>query len=81
MELQLPQATRNFYVDGHKPAPHWTRRLMERDCSVGSEATEPSSASVATYVTNSGCWSSLIGKELINLVRFYCSYFYSLSFY
>ncbi|KAJ4442424.1 adrenodoxin-like protein 1, mitochondrial [Periplaneta americana] len=22
MELQLPQATRNFYVDGHKPAPH-----------------------------------------------------------
>lgn len=22
MELQLPQATRNFYVDGHKPVPH-----------------------------------------------------------
>ncbi|PNF39195.1 Adrenodoxin-like protein, mitochondrial [Cryptotermes secundus] len=22
MELQLPQATRNFYVDGHKPSPH-----------------------------------------------------------
>ncbi|CAK1594863.1 unnamed protein product [Parnassius mnemosyne] len=22
MELQLPKATRNFYVDGHKPAPH-----------------------------------------------------------
>ncbi|KXJ76825.1 adrenodoxin-like protein 1, mitochondrial [Aedes albopictus] len=22
MELQLPQATRNFYVDGHKPKPH-----------------------------------------------------------
>ncbi|KAJ8678902.1 hypothetical protein QAD02_014689 [Eretmocerus hayati] len=22
MELQLPQITRNFYVDGHKPAPH-----------------------------------------------------------
>ncbi|KAJ9578090.1 hypothetical protein L9F63_025050, partial [Diploptera punctata] len=22
MELQLPQATRNFYVDGHKPTPH-----------------------------------------------------------
>lgn len=23
MEVQLPQATRNFYVDGHKPKPHW----------------------------------------------------------
>lgn len=22
MELQLPKATRNFYVDGHKPKPH-----------------------------------------------------------
>ncbi|KAL1384568.1 hypothetical protein pipiens_003342 [Culex pipiens pipiens] len=22
LELQLPQATRNFYVDGHKPKPH-----------------------------------------------------------
>jgi len=22
MELQLPLATRNFYVDGHKPKPH-----------------------------------------------------------
>ncbi|XP_063630372.1 adrenodoxin-like protein 1, mitochondrial [Cydia splendana] len=22
MELQLPKATRNFYVDGHKPTPH-----------------------------------------------------------
>ncbi|XP_048000020.1 adrenodoxin-like protein 1, mitochondrial [Leguminivora glycinivorella] len=22
MELQLPNATRNFYVDGHKPTPH-----------------------------------------------------------
>ncbi|CAK9804219.1 Adrenodoxin-like protein 1, mitochondrial [Anthophora quadrimaculata] len=22
IELQLPQATRNFYVDGHTPAPH-----------------------------------------------------------
>ncbi|KAJ0170596.1 hypothetical protein K1T71_013967 [Dendrolimus kikuchii] len=22
IEIQLPQATRNFYVDGHKPAPH-----------------------------------------------------------
>ncbi|CAH0718387.1 unnamed protein product, partial [Brenthis ino] len=22
MELSLPKATRNFYVDGHKPAPH-----------------------------------------------------------
>lgn len=22
MELQLPTATRNFYVDGHKPKPH-----------------------------------------------------------
>ncbi|XP_047541101.1 adrenodoxin-like protein 1, mitochondrial [Vanessa atalanta] len=22
MELTLPKATRNFYVDGHKPAPH-----------------------------------------------------------
>ncbi|XP_037292916.1 adrenodoxin-like protein 1, mitochondrial [Manduca sexta] len=22
MEIQLPQATRNFYVDGHKPTPH-----------------------------------------------------------
>uniref|UniRef100_A0A182MST1 2Fe-2S ferredoxin-type domain-containing protein n=1 Tax=Anopheles culicifacies TaxID=139723 RepID=A0A182MST1_9DIPT len=22
MRLQLPQATRNFYVDGHKPKPH-----------------------------------------------------------
>ncbi|CAG4960869.1 unnamed protein product [Parnassius apollo] len=22
LELQLPKATRNFYVDGHKPAPH-----------------------------------------------------------
>jgi len=22
MEVQLPQATRNFYVDGHKPTPH-----------------------------------------------------------
>ncbi|CAG9116462.1 Adrenodoxin-mitochondrial [Plutella xylostella] len=22
IELQLPKATRNFYVDGHKPAPH-----------------------------------------------------------
>ncbi|CAH2061767.1 unnamed protein product, partial [Iphiclides podalirius] len=22
MELRLPKATRNFYVDGHKPAPH-----------------------------------------------------------
>lgn len=23
IELRLPQATRNFYVDGHKPKPHW----------------------------------------------------------
>lgn len=23
IELQLPRATRNFYVDGHKPKPHW----------------------------------------------------------
>lgn len=23
MELTLPAATRNFYVDGHKPKPHW----------------------------------------------------------
>ncbi|XP_026744164.1 adrenodoxin-like protein, mitochondrial [Trichoplusia ni] len=22
LEVQLPQATRNFYVDGHKPKPH-----------------------------------------------------------
>lgn len=22
IEMQLPQATRNFYVDGHKPKPH-----------------------------------------------------------
>lgn len=22
IELKLPQATRNFYVDGHKPKPH-----------------------------------------------------------
>uniref|UniRef100_A0A1B0CD51 2Fe-2S ferredoxin-type domain-containing protein n=2 Tax=Lutzomyia longipalpis TaxID=7200 RepID=A0A1B0CD51_LUTLO len=22
LELQLPKATRNFYVDGHKPKPH-----------------------------------------------------------
>ncbi|KAG7206326.1 hypothetical protein KM043_003700 [Ampulex compressa] len=22
IELELPQATRNFYVDGHTPAPH-----------------------------------------------------------
>lgn len=22
IELQLPSATRNFYVDGHKPKPH-----------------------------------------------------------
>lgn len=22
LELRLPQATRNFYVDGHKPKPH-----------------------------------------------------------
>ncbi|KAH9636347.1 hypothetical protein HF086_002581 [Spodoptera exigua] len=22
MEVQLPKATRNFYVDGHKPKPH-----------------------------------------------------------
>lgn len=22
IELQLPKATRNFYVDGHKPKPH-----------------------------------------------------------
>ncbi|XP_026473749.1 adrenodoxin-like protein, mitochondrial isoform X2 [Ctenocephalides felis] len=22
IELQMPQATRNFYVDGHKPKPH-----------------------------------------------------------
>ncbi|CAB3254658.1 unnamed protein product [Arctia plantaginis] len=22
MEIQLPKATRNFYVDGHKPKPH-----------------------------------------------------------
>ena len=22
MELELPQATRNFYVDGHVPEPH-----------------------------------------------------------
>lgn len=22
IEIQLPQATRNFYVDGHKPTPH-----------------------------------------------------------
>lgn len=22
MELKLPKATRNFYVDGHKPTPH-----------------------------------------------------------
>lgn len=22
MELELPKATRNFYVDGHKPKPH-----------------------------------------------------------
>lgn len=23
MEITLPSATRNFYVDGHKPKPHW----------------------------------------------------------
>ena len=23
MELQLPSITRNFYVDGHVPEPHW----------------------------------------------------------
>lgn len=22
VELQMPAATRNFYVDGHKPKPH-----------------------------------------------------------
>jgi ferredoxin-2, mitochondrial len=22
LELRLPKATRNFYVDGHKPKPH-----------------------------------------------------------
>ena len=23
IKVKLPQATRNFYVDGHKPKPHW----------------------------------------------------------
>lgn len=23
MELTLPKVTRNFYVDGHVPKPHW----------------------------------------------------------
>ena len=25
--VQLPKATRNFYVDGHKPKPHWLNNL------------------------------------------------------
>lgn len=25
MELTLPKVTRNFYVDGHVPKPHWLR--------------------------------------------------------
>jgi ferredoxin len=24
----LPKATRNFYVDGHKPKPHWWRHIV-----------------------------------------------------
>ncbi len=24
-EFTLPQATRNYYVDGHKPTPHWMK--------------------------------------------------------
>jgi hypothetical protein len=24
--LRLPRATKNFYVDGHKPTPHWNLR-------------------------------------------------------
>lgn len=27
--IQLPKATRNFYVDGHKPKPHWLINYME----------------------------------------------------
>lgn len=29
MEVQLPSATRNFYVDGHKPKPHWMSLIIE----------------------------------------------------
>lgn len=28
MELTLPQATRNFYVDGHEPQPHWHKEVF-----------------------------------------------------
>jgi len=37
MELQLPQATRNFYVDGHKPTPHWRSLMLQCHSSVGSQ--------------------------------------------
>lgn len=26
IELTLPKVTRNFYVDGHTPTPHWEKR-------------------------------------------------------
>lgn len=30
IELTLPKVTRNFYVDGHVPKPHWGETTTEK---------------------------------------------------
>ena len=33
--LRLPRATKNFYVDGHKPTPHWFRKSSDsKNCQL-----------------------------------------------
>ena len=34
IEVELPKATRNFYVDGHKPKPHWGDHSPEYEFSL-----------------------------------------------
>ena len=35
MRIRLPRATKNFYVDGHKPQPHWPINAIVITSNIG----------------------------------------------
>jgi len=49
MELQLPQATRNFYVDGHKPTPHWSGVVLQHGALVAVHPSHIGSTELSVY--------------------------------
>lgn len=55
MELQLPQATRNFYVDGHKPKPHWRGVVSQHGAMVALQPAYIGSTLLSLFMTSVDC--------------------------